>query len=213
MLETIALLTTVALWVIIMINQHFSKLYSLPSWPAIKSAICLAILTLLLAGCGAESDSRFGGESSDTAIPSGGSPIADNSGSGSDTTDDEDLNNNVPDEENDTNSNDNDEANNEDDEANNEDQIPDGESITLNWTEPSLFEDGEALSRSEIDSYEIFWGLNETDLTTLTVIDDPNTLEFIVNGLFQGVYYFSISVTTIYGNTSDQSNVIRKVII
>ncbi|MBV1884307.1 MAG: fibronectin type III domain-containing protein [Pseudomonadales bacterium] len=189
-----------------MINQHFSKLHYLPSWPSIKSAICLAILTLLLAGCGAESDSRFGGESSDTVIPSGGSPIADNSGSGSDTTDSEDLNNNVPDEGNDTNSN-------EDDEANNEDETPDGESITLNWTEPSLFEDGEALSRSEIDSYEIFWGLNETDLTTLTVINDPNTLEFIVNGLFQGVYYFSISVTTIYGNTSDQSNVIKKVII
>ena len=166
-------------------------------WLSLKNAVCVAILALFLSGCGGGTGDGFGGgtvdtttSSGDTTTSSGGSPIVD-SGDVSET--------NTPETET---------------EVSEETQSTvEGATITLNWTEPSLYENGEALSRSEIESYEILWGLSETGLSSLTVIDDPNTLEYIVDGLFQGVYYFSISITTIYGNTSEQSNIIRKVII
>ena len=162
------------------------------------------MIVLLFSGCGGSGgDESFGGGTSTADTPpfSGGSPIADssepNNGEIDDDTETSGLDPEINDQEN------NEEAEN----------TIDGTSITLNWTEPSEYDNGDVLSRSEIESYEVFWGLSESSLSTLTVIDNPETFEYIVDGLFQGVYYFTISVTTIYGTTSEQSNIIRKVII
>ena len=84
--------------------------------------------------------------------------------------------------------------------------------VTLKWAEPSFYDNGELLSRSEIASYDILWGLSTSTMEPLQHINDSNTLEYVVENLSQGEYYFSISVTTIYGNTSNQSNIVSKII-
>lgn len=86
------------------------------------------------------------------------------------------------------------------------------EDITLTWVEPGFNDDGSELPRSEIESYEILWGASEDDMSFLVTIEDPTDSEYIVKNLDEGVYYFSISVRTIYGSNSNQSNVIRRVV-
>ena len=85
-------------------------------------------------------------------------------------------------------------------------------SFTLQWAEPSFLENGDALSHNEIASYDIHWGVSPTSMALLTQITDREVVEYVVPDLDPGEYFFSISVTTIYGTQSDPSNIISKII-
>ena len=86
------------------------------------------------------------------------------------------------------------------------------ENVTLQWTEPSLYDDGALLPQTEIAFYEILWGRNSSNLELLAQITNRDTHQYVVENLGLGEHYFSISVTTIHGTKSNQSNIITKII-
>ncbi|MBV1882224.1 MAG: hypothetical protein KUG82_11345 [Pseudomonadales bacterium] len=86
------------------------------------------------------------------------------------------------------------------------------ENVTLQWTEPSLYDDGALLPHTDIAFYEILWGRSSSNLELLAQINGHDTHQYVVENLSLGEHYFSISVTTVHGTKSNQSNIITKVL-
>lgn len=171
------------------INDSRQPTFSCKQFASLSKSISLSLLVFLLYACGGGSNGNTPQIQNET-LPSGGSPIAEI-----------EDNTNATDPLTGLNSNDDD-----------LETSYASYSITLIWSEPNLYDNGQAFSRSEIESYEVKWGLSQTALTTLAVIDGPNTLEYTIEDLNQGIYYFSVSIKTIYGNDSNPSNILKKVI-
>lgn len=88
----------------------------------------------------------------------------------------------------------------------------DSNSITLSWTAPAIRSDGTYLAMSEIAGYKVYIGSSATDLTLVTDIADPYTMEYEASSLDVGTYYFAVSTYNTDGMESDVSAVVSKTI-
>lgn len=91
----------------------------------------------------------------------------------------------------------------------------DGSKALLSWTAPSTRVNGDGISMGELDRYIIRYGKEADNLTEQVVIGDAAedaTMSYIVSGLGQGTWYFSIQVQDTSGLMSAPSAVVSKTI-
>lgn len=77
-------------------------------------------------------------------------------------------------------------------------------SITLNWSLPTLYVDGSALS--EIASVNIYYGTSRGNYPNKIEITEPSTVSYLVEDLVPGTYFFALTITDNGGTESDWSN-------
>lgn len=85
-------------------------------------------------------------------------------------------------------------------------------SVILHWNAPATRNDGTYLGMSEIAGYKVYMGPNASSLTLVSNISDPYTMEYEVNNLDVGTYYFSVSTYDTDNLESDMSGVVSKTI-
>jgi len=91
----------------------------------------------------------------------------------------------------------------------------DGSKALLSWTAPSTRVNGDGISMGELDRYIIRYGKEADNLTEQVVIGDAAqdaTMSYIVSGLGQGTWYFTIQVEDTRGLRSAPSQVVSKTI-
>lgn len=86
------------------------------------------------------------------------------------------------------------------------------ENVRLTWTAPVEDVEDSPLNRLEIDSYLIYWGEAEDDMSNVVEIENPAVTTYEFEDMPTGQYYFSIKVKSIYNEVSDISNIVSKVI-
>jgi len=91
---------------------------------------------------------------------------------------------------------------------NNENQDAIFSPITLSWHAPTRDELDNLIDVSDIDTYMVHWGTDENDLSgTIRLEGDQSS--YVFSPEQSGYYYFSITVTTIYGDESLLSSVVQ----
>jgi hypothetical protein len=78
-------------------------------------------------------------------------------------------------------------------------------SIELSWNAPTENTDGSPIS--DLAGYHIYYGKNETDLTTAITVSGASTTSYTVSALPSGQYYFAIVAYNSSGLDSSMSNV------
>jgi hypothetical protein len=73
-------------------------------------------------------------------------------------------------------------------------------------------ENGESISMGELDGYEIRYGQtsNIAEMTSKIEISSASTMEFTVEDLENGVWYFTVRTVDVDGMFSDWSTVVSK---
>jgi len=83
--------------------------------------------------------------------------------------------------------------------------------ITINWNIPTTYTDGSNInSINDIGGYRIYSGTNRNNLALIADINNPNTINFVLNNLISGTHYFSISS---YDNNNIESSLIAPISI
>jgi|GEM_PF-534180 len=82
----------------------------------------------------------------------------------------------------------------------------------LSWVAPATREDGEGLTMGELDSYVISYGQDASDLSNTIEINDASTMEYTIDGLGAGEWFFSIQVIDTNGLASTPSELVSKTI-
>jgi fibronectin type 3 domain-containing protein len=82
---------------------------------------------------------------------------------------------------------------------------------SLAWDIPTVRENGEPLAVSELAGYEIYY-TTETESSGVIAIDNPATTEYLLQGLAEGTYYFSIAAIDNGGVQSQLSNLISVIV-
>jgi hypothetical protein len=83
---------------------------------------------------------------------------------------------------------------------------------TLSWIAPSTRADNTALPMSEIGGYKVYMGTSENNLTQYADISDSSQMEFIVNKLSTGTYYFAVTTYNQHGAEGTLSTIVSKTI-
>jgi len=92
-----------------------------------------------------------------------------------------------------------------------ENTVPAGRAA-LSWVAPTTRTDGSPLAMDEIGGYKVYMGSSATDLVLIADVSDPYTMEYEINSLDEGTYYFAISTYSMSGVESDISAVVSKTI-
>lgn len=82
--------------------------------------------------------------------------------------------------------------------------------ISLNWSPNFILEDGSSFQPIEIESYTLFWGRSQGSLLEEIEIPSADIESYVFTVTESGDYYFAIAVNTIYGTTSEPSNIVHK---
>ena len=82
----------------------------------------------------------------------------------------------------------------------------------LSWVAPATRVNGEGLAMGELDSYIISYGQDVSDLSKTIEINDASTMEYTINDLGAGEWFFSIRVVDTDGLISAPSDVVSKTI-
>jgi len=85
-------------------------------------------------------------------------------------------------------------------------------SASLSWNAPFTRENGESLTMGELDSYVIRYGQNPDELSETVRISSASTMEYTVNNLGDGTWYFTIQVEDVDGLMSAPSARVSKTI-
>lgn len=83
---------------------------------------------------------------------------------------------------------------------------------TLNWVAPATREDGESLAMGELDSYIVHYGQDAADLSSTVAIADGSTMQYTIDKLSPGEWFFSIQVVDTNGLISAPSALVSKTI-
>ncbi len=83
--------------------------------------------------------------------------------------------------------------------------------ITLNWSQPEKMEDNTSLENNDIHAYHIQWGLRSDNLI-YSIKVAPEINSYNVSRLEPGEYFFAVAVETVFGDRSQLSNTVTKVI-
>mgnify|MGYP002150920393 CR=1 FL=1 len=71
--------------------------------------------------------------------------------------------------------------------------------ISLSWSVPAQREDGSALSLTDIQKYNIYYGTSATDLSALVSVADSSQVTYTFTNMTANTYYFAISTVTTDG--------------
>ncbi len=82
--------------------------------------------------------------------------------------------------------------------------------ISLNWSPNFILEDGNSFQSIEIESYTLFWGRSQGSLLEEIEIPSADIESYVFTVTESGDYYFAIAVNTIYGTSSEPSNIVHK---
>jgi hypothetical protein len=87
----------------------------------------------------------------------------------------------------------------------------------LSWDAPLTRANGDSIDMGELDTYIIRYGRSEDELTNEIVLDngtaqEDSSLEYVVDGLDAGTWYFTVQVRDFQGLLSEPSNVVSKTI-
>ena len=87
----------------------------------------------------------------------------------------------------------------------------------LSWEAPATRVNGDGLKPADLDGYIIRYGRSEDELTNEVEIGDDVaktdfTPEYVIEGLDEGTWYFTIQVRDSQGLLSEPSNVVSKTI-
>ncbi|MEX2475869.1 fibronectin type III domain-containing protein [Marinobacter sp.] len=80
----------------------------------------------------------------------------------------------------------------------------------LNWNAPLARENNESLKMGELSGYVISYGKAPEELTESVRIDSAATMEYTVNNLDNGTWYFTIQAEDVDGLVSEQSDLVSK---
>lgn len=80
-------------------------------------------------------------------------------------------------------------------------------SVRLSWSVPQQRADGSDFDQSEISHYKIWYGLEENDLNLETPEIPADQTSYEIEGLDQGIWFFTIRVYDKGGLASQPSNV------
>jgi len=83
---------------------------------------------------------------------------------------------------------------------------------TLSWVAPTTRTDNKALPMSEIGGYKVYMGTSENNLTQYADISNSSQMEFIINKLDTGTYYFAITTYSQDGVESALSTIVSKTV-
>ena len=86
-------------------------------------------------------------------------------------------------------------------------------SATLSWVAPVSRVDGTPLALSQIGGYKIYMGVAPDNLTVLVNIHDGSAVEYLVNDLSAGIYYFGLTTYDTAGVESQLSDLVQKLIM
>jgi len=82
----------------------------------------------------------------------------------------------------------------------------------LSWTAPTTRADNTVLPMSEIGGYKVYMGTTPSNLTQYADISNPSQMEFTINQLGIGTYYFAVTTYNQYGAESTLSTIVSKTI-
>jgi hypothetical protein len=83
-------------------------------------------------------------------------------------------------------------------------------SAILSWLAPTTNADGSALT--DLAGFHIYFGTNQNSLNQTVDVNSPTETSYVINGLAQGTYYFSIVAYNSAGVDSNDSNMVSKTI-
>lgn len=83
---------------------------------------------------------------------------------------------------------------------------------TLSWSAPTTRADGSSLLDWELAGFKVLYGTEPDNYTQVIDIPDPTQVNYVVDGLFPGTYYFVTTAYDIDGLESGFSNMASKVI-
>jgi len=84
-------------------------------------------------------------------------------------------------------------------------------SATLSWTPPTQREDGSVLDN--LTGYKVHYGLDQSRLDKVVVLDNPGLASYVVDNLGQGTWYFALTAVDADGRESRFSNLASKLIM
>ena len=83
-------------------------------------------------------------------------------------------------------------------------------SVTLDWTAPTLNEDGSALT--DLAGYRLYWGTAAGSYTQSVTINNPSVLTYTVDNLSPDTYYFVVTAFDAAGTESRYSGMATRVV-
>ncbi|MCL7943931.1 fibronectin type III domain-containing protein [Marinobacter sp. ATCH36] len=85
-------------------------------------------------------------------------------------------------------------------------------SASLSWNAPATRANGEGIKMGELSGYVISYGKNPDELSETVRIDDANVMDYTIDNLENGTWYFTIQVEDIDGLVSAPSEQVSKTI-
>ncbi|MDK8464993.1 fibronectin type III domain-containing protein [Marinobacter sp. SS13-12] len=85
-------------------------------------------------------------------------------------------------------------------------------SASLSWNAPATRANGEGIKMGELSGYVISYGQDPDELTEAVRIDDANVMDYTINNLDYGTWYFTIQVEDVDGLVSAPSEQVSKTI-
>ncbi|MDX1551765.1 MAG: fibronectin type III domain-containing protein [Marinobacter sp.] len=85
-------------------------------------------------------------------------------------------------------------------------------SASLSWNAPATRANGDGIKMGELSGYVISYGQSPDELSEVIRIDDANTMDFIINNLDYGTWYFTIQAEDVDGLVSAPSEQVSKTI-
>ncbi|KPP97196.1 MAG: Fibronectin type III domain [Marinobacter sp. HL-58] len=85
-------------------------------------------------------------------------------------------------------------------------------SASLSWNAPATRANGDGIRMGELSGYVINYGQNPDELTEAVRIDDASVMDYTVDNLDQGTWYFTIQVEDVDGLVSAPSEQVSKTI-
>lgn len=83
---------------------------------------------------------------------------------------------------------------------------------TLSWNAPATRVNGEGLAMGELQGYVISYGQSADDLSETIEISDASVMDYTIENLSEGSWYFAVQVIDMNGLVSEPSSVVSKTI-
>jgi hypothetical protein len=83
---------------------------------------------------------------------------------------------------------------------------------SLSWVAPGARQNGDKLYMSDLAGYVISYGQDPDSLDQTIRVNDPDTMEYVVEDLGQGTWYFSVQAEDSNGLISPPSDLVSKTI-
>lgn len=85
-------------------------------------------------------------------------------------------------------------------------------SASLSWNAPATRANGEGIKMGELSGYVISYGKNPDELSEAVRIEGANVMDYTINNLDYGTWYFTIQVEDVDGLVSAPSEQVSKTI-